>query len=291
MAPDLGLSKEEEEALLALVERAVREDLGPGDLTSTALVPGHAVILGEIVAKAEGVLAGLPAARAVFHHLDPSIRFEGLAADGSNLAPGTAVARAVGGARPLLAGERAALNFLQHLCGVASLTRRFVDAAAGTRAKIYDTRKTAPGFRLLDKYAVRMGGGCNHRLGLYDEVLIKENHLAASGLGAGQAVLRARDKAPAGTVVVVEVETLDQFREALEAGPDVIMLDDFSDEVIRRAVSLRGEASIPALEVSGGVRLDTVGKIAALGVDRISVGALTHSAPALDLSMKFEAVL
>jgi nicotinate-nucleotide pyrophosphorylase (carboxylating) len=284
------MSGEERRELQVLVDLALAEDIGPGDLTSRALVPEGASAAARFVAKGQGVLAGIEAARAVFSKVDPLLAFTALAGDGAFLVPGAEVARVSGGARAILAGERTALNFLQRLSGVATLTRRFVQAVEGTGARIFDTRKTMPGFRRLDKYAVRAGGGRNHRLGLYDQVLVKENHLAAAGgLRPGEAVRKARAGTPPGTVVEVEVETLDEFRDALAAGPDVVMLDDMPPDEIRAALALRGPGGKPEIEVSGGVRLETVRELALLGADRISIGALTHSAPALDVSMKFRA--
>ncbi len=286
MNPRATLTETERVDLARRVETALEEDLGDGDLTSRALVPDEATAEARIVARRPGILAGLPAAEEVFRRVDPVLLFESLASDGERIEAGRKVARIAGRARSLLAGERTALNFLQRLSGVATLTRRFADAVEGTGARILDTRKTLPGMRRLDKYAVRAGGGSNHRMGLFDQILIKENHLAASGLEAGGAVERAREKAPSGTFVEVEVETLQQFRRALEAGPDAILLDDMGREEIAEAVRLRGSARTPALEVSGGVSLETVRGLAELGVDRISVGALTHSAPALDLALE-----
>jgi nicotinate-nucleotide pyrophosphorylase (carboxylating) len=288
MPEELRMSGEERNDLLTLVRLALAEDLGSGDVTADALVPESARAEARFLAKARGVLAGIEAARAVFEEVDPALAFRSRLDDGAALSPGTEIARVAGNARSILAAERTALNFLQRLSGVASLTRRFVEAVEGTLAGIFDTRKTLPGFRRLDKYAVRVGGGRNHRRGLFDQVLIKENHLAAAGeIGPGEAVRRARAGAPATIRIEVEVESLDEFREALAAAPDIVMLDDMSLDEVREAVALRGRAGKPELEVSGGVRLDTVRSIAALGVDRISVGALTHSAPALDISMKF----
>ncbi|MHC5080760.1 MAG: carboxylating nicotinate-nucleotide diphosphorylase [Planctomycetota bacterium] len=287
--PIQGWTAEETEALRGLMKKALAEDIGEGDLTSRALIPSTAQATARIQAKAEGILAGTPAAAAVFREVDPETTFTPLVAEGARVTPGTVVAEVSGKARSLLAAERTALNFLQRLSGVATLTRRTVDAVTGTKAKIFDTRKTLPAFRLLDKYAVRTGGGCNHRMGLYDAVLIKENHLEAGSCGPGEAVRRARAMVPSGTLVEVEVETLDQCAEALDACPDVILLDNMSVDEIRRAVSARGPDPPPALEVSGGVTLDSVRHLGELGVDRISVGALTHSATALDLSLSFTA--
>jgi nicotinate-nucleotide pyrophosphorylase (carboxylating) len=267
-----------------LVERALAEDLGEGDVTSNALVgatlPGAAVL----EAREALVVAGLPLAAEVFARLGASL--EAAVADGARVEPGAVVARVRGPARDLLAGERTALNFLQRLSGVATQTARFVDAVRGTSARIVDTRKTTPGWRALEKYAVRCGGGENHRTGLYDGVLIKDNHIAAVG-STGDAVKRARERAPAGLRVQVEVESVAAAREALDAGADMLLVDNQPPATIAEIVRLaRGRAPV---EASGGVRLDTVAEIARTGVDRISVGALTHSARAVDLAMEWSA--
>jgi len=266
-----------------IVARALAEDIGPGDITTAATVAPDADCRAEIVAKAEGVIAGLGVARLVFGMLDPQMAFHEVAADGGRVSEGMAVARLSGNTRALLAAERTALNFLQRMSGIASLTAEYVEAVEGTDARIIDTRKTAPGLRLLDKYAVRMGGGRNHRIGLFDGVLIKENHLRAAG-GVGEAVRRARKAAHHLVKVEVEVQTLEEVEEAVAAGADVILLDNMELDDVRRAVDLvsgRGE-----IEVSGGVTLETVRALAESGVDYISAGALTHSALALDLSLE-----
>lgn len=285
--PAIEMSAEEIRDLKQLVDLAIPEDVGGGDITTRAVVPKEAQATGRLVARSPGILAGIEAARLVFEKVDPSLVFEALLSDGTSLVPGTEIARVAGSARSILTGERTALNFLQRLSGVASNTRKFVDAAAG-KVDIFDTRKTMPCFRRMDKYAVRAGGGKNHRLGLYDQVLIKENHLSsAGGIKPCEAVLRAREAAPEGTLIEVEVENLAEFRDALTAAPDVIMLDDMSVKEMAAAVQERGASGRPLLEVSGGVGLDKVKTLAGLGVDRLSVGALTHSAPALDLAMDF----
>ncbi len=269
-------------ALQPLLELAIAEDIGPGDVTSEAILPPDQTLRAQLVAKKPGVVAGLPVAAAVFWRVDPTVRFTPHIRDGDPVAPGDVLAEVEGPARSLLAAERTALNFLQRLSGIATLTRRFVDAVAGNRAVILDTRKTHPGYRLLEKYAVRMGGGQNHRMGLYDMVLIKDNHIAAAG-SITAAVQRARAAYPH-LPVEVEVQSLDQLREALELPVDRIMLDNFDLESIRTAVRIAA-GRVP-LEVSGGVSLERVAELAATGVDYISVGALTHSAPALDISME-----
>jgi nicotinate-nucleotide pyrophosphorylase (carboxylating) len=272
---------------------ALEEDLGSaGDLTSLAVLPpdlsGHAAV----VARSPGVLAGLPAARQTFAIVDPTLSFEELVPDGSRLRRGDRVAVVRGPMRSLLTGERVALNFLQRLSGVASLARRYADAVAGLPCVLLDTRKTTPAWRALEKYAVRMGGGTNHRLGLWDGVLIKDNHLAALGPRAdavAEAVRRARERYGSSVPLEVEVDTLEQLDVALAAGPDVVLLDNMSNDQMREAVRRRNAAAPGVLlEASGGVNLDTVRGIAETGVDRISVGALTHSAPALDLGLDYQ---
>ena len=267
-----------EEALRAWL----REDLGQGDLTSLLVVPedieGEAVIL----AKEGGVLAGLWVAERVFALADPRTAFAPLVAEGARVAEGTEVARVRGPLRGILAGERLALNLLQRLSGIATLTRAYVEALAGTKAQILDTRKTTPGLRALEKYAVRVGGGRNHRYGLFDGILIKENHVRAAG-GVGEAVRRAKARAPHYLKVEVEVRDLAAREEALEAGADLILLDNFPLEALREAVRRVG-GRVP-LEASGNMTLERAKAAAEAGVDYVSVGALTHSAKALDLSL------
>lgn len=277
----LDLPPDLQTPLYPLLELAIAEDIGPGDVTSETILPPDQTLRAQLVAKKPGVIAGLPVAAAVFHRVDPAVRFTPRVRDGDPVAPGDTIAEVEGPARSLLAAERTALNFLQRLSGIATLTRQFVDAVAGTRAVILDTRKTHPGYRALEKYAVRMGGGQNHRMGLYDMVLIKDNHIAAAG-SITAAVRRARAAYPY-LPVEVEVQNLDQLREALELPVDRIMLDNFDLQAIRAAVQIAA-GRVP-LEVSGGVTLERVAELAATGVDYISVGALTHSAPALDISM------
>jgi quinolinate synthase len=267
-----------------LIELAIQEDIGPGDATSEATLDADAKLQGRVVAKAPGVIAGLPLAEALFHRIDPTVEFTPHVADGQEVVPGERVATVTGPGRALLAAERTVLNVLQRLSGIASLTARFVDAVACTRATILDTRKTPPGYRILDKYAVRMGGGVNHRMGLYDMILIKDNHIDASG-GIRPAVARARTAYPH-LPIEVEVRSQDELREALSMSPpiDRIMLDNMGLDEMRRSVSVAA-GRVP-LEASGGVSLERVADIAATGVDYVSVGALTHSVEALDLSMK-----
>lgn len=278
-----------------LIRLALAEDLGDrGDITSAALIPLDARSVISIVARQPGVLAGLPLAGLVFQALDSTVRVDLRCRDGESVQPGDVCAELSGPVRSLLTGERTVLNFLSLLGGVATLTRRFVDAIAGTRAVLLDTRKTLPGYRRLQKYAVRCGGGCNHRQGLFDAVLIKDNHLAAwtarPAHAIADAVRTARSAAPAGVTIEIEVDSLEQLQQALPAGPDVVLLDNMSLPELRQAVAIR-DANAPAvaLEASGGVTLASVRAIAETGVDRISCGALTHSAPALDLAFDWTA--
>lgn len=269
------------EAAAPLIEMAITEDIGPGDATSEAVLPAELELYGRIVAKSAGVVAGLPVAEAVFSRVDPALRFISHVQDGDRVGPGDLVAEVTGPGRGMLAAERIALNFLQRLSGIATLTRAFVDAVAGTGATILDTRKTHPGYRLLEKYAARMGGGQNHRMSLHDMMMVKDNHIDAAG-GITAAVERARVGYP-DLPIEVEVRNLDELRESLALNLDRIMLDNMSLDEMREAVRIT--AGRVALEASGNVNLETVAAIAATGVDYISVGALTHSAPALDLSM------
>lgn len=286
MSDRLSTASHATPGLVALVRSALDEDVGTGDITTEATVPAGRAGHATITAKAGGVLAGVEAARAAFALLDPAVVWRG-AGDGTVLEAGTVVATLEGPARALLVGERTALNFLQRLSGIATLTRRFVDAVAGTDARILDTRKTTPGLRLLEKAAVRAGGGHNHRIGLHDMVLIKENHIAMAG-GIEPAVARARAQAPAGMAVEVEVRDLAGLECALGLAVDRVLLDNMSTAMMAEAVRLRDSLDAhrhTRLEASGNMSLDRVAEVAATGVDFISVGALTHSAPALDLSM------
>ncbi|MBC8448335.1 MAG: carboxylating nicotinate-nucleotide diphosphorylase [Chloroflexi bacterium] len=275
------------EEIVAIVRRTLAEDIGDGDVTSECILSPDVILWGEFVAKADGVLAGLTIARAAFQLTDPRIIFTPLAEDGAVVTCGQRLATVEGPGVGILSAERTALNFLQRMSGIATLTRRYVNAVAGTGAVILDTRKTAPGLRPLDKWAVRLGGGHNHRMGLYDMVLIKDNHIAAAG-GITTAVQRVRAYDTHGLFIEVEAKTLAELEEALAIEPplDRIMLDNMSLEEMRQAVTTTA-SSVP-LEASGGVTLETVGEIAATGVDYISVGALTHSAQALDISLEVE---
>ena len=264
-----------------LIELAIAEDIGPGDATSEAVLPADLALYGRIIAKGTGIIAGLPVAEAVFCRVAPGLRFTPHVRDGASVAPGELVAELAGPGRGMLAAERIALNFLQQLSGIATLTRAFVDATAGTDAKILDTRKTHPGYRVLEKYAVRMGGGQNHRMSLNDMLLVKDNHIEAAG-SVTAAVEQARASYPS-LSIEVEVKNLAELREALVLDVDRIMLDNMELDQMQEAVQLAGGRV--ELEASGGVSLERVAAIAATGVDCISVGALTHSAPVLDLSM------
>jgi nicotinate-nucleotide pyrophosphorylase (carboxylating) len=266
-----------------IVARALAEDVGDGDVTTAATVPEGARARAVITQKAPGVVFGFDVAERTFRALDPEIRFERLAAEGQ-WREGGPVLRIEGASRAILTAERTALNFLQRLSGIATLTARYVEAVAGTGARILDTRKTTPGLRALEKAAVAAGGGTNHRVGLFDAILIKENHAALAG-GVGEAVRRARAAAPE-LLIEVECRTLDEVEEALDASAPRILLDNMSLVELRAAVKhVAGRAE---LEASGGVTLHTVGEIARTGVNFISVGALTHSPPALDLSLLLE---
>jgi nicotinate-nucleotide pyrophosphorylase (carboxylating) len=268
------------------VEAALREDIGSGDVTA-ALVPALQRVRGSVVAREGAVLAGRPWVDATFRHLDPHVQLAWHANDGEPIAANQIVFDIAGSARPVLTGERTALNFLQLLSATATVTRRFVDAVAGTGCTILDTRKTLPGLRSAQKYAVLCGGGHNHRMGLYDRVLIKENHIAAAGSLTG-AIRAARSHAP-GVTVEVEVESLTELEQALSAAPDVVMLDDFSLADLRAAVALNRARGRPvSLEASGSVSLETVRAVAETGVDFISVGGLTKHVRAIDLSMRLE---
>jgi nicotinate-nucleotide pyrophosphorylase (carboxylating) len=271
-------------AVNALIEAALAEDIGRGDLTTRLTVGDDVPAQGRLLAKQAGVAAGLPLVGKIFAALaGPAVAVQLHLDDGESFDAGTVLAFLSGPASFLLAGERVALNFLQRLSGVATLTRRYVQAVAGTRAHIVDTRKTTPGLRVLEKYAVRVGGGHNHRMGLDDGVLIKDNHIVAAG-GVATAVKRAREGAPHTATVEVECTTLEEVEEALGAGATVVLLDNMTPEQLAAAV--RVIAGRALVEASGGVTLETVRAVAESGVDLISVGGLTHSAPAVDLSMR-----
>ena len=282
------------ESLQPLLTLALEEDIGPGDLTSNVLINHDAVGEADLVAKAGGVAAGLFCIQPMFNRVDSRLQFEPNVEDGETVRPGEVLGRIHGPVRPLLTVERTLLNFVQALSGIATFTAKFVQATAGTGAIILDTRKTTPGWRYLEKYAVRMGGGVNHRTGLHDGVLIKDNHLAVRapehvGETIAGLVREARQRISAEIPIQVEVERIDYLEEILAAEPDVVLLDNVRPAQLREAVRRRdrlfGDGG-SALEASGGVTLRNVRTIAATGVDRISVGALTHSAPNLDVSLE-----
>ena len=266
---------------LDLVRRALAEDVGSGDVTTEILVPAGIRSTAQLIAKRACVTAGLEVAHAVFREVDPSVQFSACVADGHRCSGGEVLANIEGTARGLLTGERTALNFLQHLSGIATLTARFVDATGG-RLTILDTRKTIPTLRPLAKYAVRCGGGTNHRMGLFDAILIKDNHIRVAG-SLAEAVRRVRAKRD-DLAIEVEAQTLAEVDEAIDAGPDVIMLDNLSDDEMQLAIDrIAGRAKV---EISGGVTFERIPALATLGADAVSVGALTHSAPAADISLE-----
>ena len=294
-----------ESVALQLVRYALSEDVGTGDITSLNTLKAGVHARAALVAHQPGVLAGLDVARITFREADATLRFRGLVREGETLAPGVAVAQVVGDAGSIFKAERTALNFLQHLSGIATLTRRFVEAVHGTGATVLDTRKTTPGLRFLEKYAVKVGGGENHRLALWDMYLIKDNHIRAAG-GITAAIDRITRTRQGDLLLEVEVESIDQLKEALRPEVDRILVDNRPVEEVRRVVvevdrwclahppdspRMRpGARRWPEVEVSGGIRLETARAYAETGVDYVSVGALTHSAPALDLSLEVEEV-
>lgn len=267
-----------------ILRRALEEDIGTGDVTTQATIEPGTQARAELVAKEDFVLAGIDVAKRVFQLLSADIAFEKLISDGQSVKRGEVLAWIKGDAAVLLQGERVALNLLQRMCGVATLTAAFAKEVEGTRAVVVDTRKTTPGLRVLEKYAVRMGGGGNHRMALYDAVLIKENHVTAAG-GIAAAVSRAQQRVPHTQKIEVEVRNQDEVAEALRAGADILLLDNMSLEELSAAVEQVGDRAIT--EASGGVKLDSVRAIAETGVHLISVGALTHSYRAVDISMLF----
>jgi len=268
-----------------LIQSALEEDIGTGDITTTAVLTGNEAGKAKAFAKAALVAAGIDIFKEAFLLLDGRIQFTGCCEDGQVVQKGGVLAEISGNLGSILTAERVALNFLQRMCGIAMLTRQYVDEIKGTHAKILDTRKTVPGLRTLDKYAVKIGGGTNHRFGLYDGVLIKDNHIAAAG-GISQALARARGRFPHTLKVEVEVKNLSELEDALVSGADVIMLDNMTIGDMRKAVAVVN-GRVP-LEASGNVTLANVRQIAETGVDFISVGALTHSVPASDISLKIE---
>ena len=272
------------------VRRFLGEDVGTGDVTTARVVPLHATGRGRIIARQACVVAGLDLARAVFRELDATVTFEPAARDGTQVAAGTKIVALEGRVAPILTGERLALNLLQRLSGIATVTRRHVNAIAGTTASVSDTRKTTPGLRVFEKYAVRVGGGRNHRVGLFDAVLIKDNHVTAAG-GIEQAIRAARGAAHRATPIQIEIDTPEQLAVALECGVDAVLLDNMTPERVAACVATirahpRGAACW--VEASGGINLQNIRAFAEAGVDTISVGALTHSAPSVDLALDLE---
>jgi len=271
-----------QEAIRLNVAAAIAEDIGSGDLTAL-LVPAEKVAKAKIICRESAVICGIPWVEACFEQIAPGSKIAWKISEGDKVNPGQVLCKISGNARDLLTAERCALNFLQALSATATVTRQFVDAVAGTSARIMDTRKTIPGMRLAQKYAVTVGGGLNQRLGLYDGILIKENHIAAAGsIGA---VLQAASDIDANVSIQIEVETLEQLATAIDAGARLILLDNFSTELLREAVKLNAGRAV--LEASGGISLDNLRKIALTGVDRISIGGLTKHVQAIDLSMRF----
>jgi len=271
-----------ERLLNELIDCALNEDIGSGDLTTESTVPDNIVAVGYIKAKQHGVVAGLPVARAVFRHLDPDLQFLPRVTEGARISPGDVLVQLNGWARTVLTGERLALNFLQRLSGIATATADLMEIVRDYPVRIVDTRKTTPGLRQLEKYAVRVGGGHNHRLGLFDAVLIKDNHIRVVG-SIKQAVANARSQVPHTAKIEVETEDLNGVQEALEAGADIIMLDNMDLHTMAEAVRLVNGRTL--VEASGGINAQTIVAVAATGVDIISVGALTHSVTALDISL------
>jgi nicotinate-nucleotide pyrophosphorylase (carboxylating) len=286
-------SPQVEKSFVSLLQLAISEDIATGDITTDSLVPPEVEGTAKFVSREVGVVAGIPAIEKTFRELCPSTKVKALISDGERIEPGTVIAEVTGPVRSLLTGERTALNFLGRLSGIASLTNQYADLIHGTKAKVYDTRKTTPGWRYLEKYAVSAGGGENHRIGLFDAVLIKDNHLAfgdkTSGLNSfspSEAVAKTRELTPAGTIIQIEVDTLEQFEQLADAAPDIVLLDNMSPEQLKKAVAFR-DKKYPQieLEASGGINSKTIRTIAETGVDRISVGAITHSATCLDIGL------
>ena len=267
-----------------LVKLALAEDLGPGDITTRALIDKNRKAKAEIKAKAAGVICGQAIAAEVFRHLDPRVKYSAKVKDGAFVKKGKVIAVVSGPARAILTGERTALNFLQHLSGIATLTRKYVARVKGQGPRILDTRKTVPGLRVLEKYAVKCGGGANHRMGLHDAILVKDNHLKIAG-GVKKAVEGIRRQYGAKKAIEVEAKKVKEVKEGISAGANRILLDNMSIATLRQAVKLCKKARVKT-EASGGVNLQNVRAIARTGVNYISVGALTHSAPALDISLK-----
>lgn len=268
-----------------LIARSLKEDIGTGDITTLSTIPAEKTITGRFLAKENGILCGMDVAKAVFQFIDPAIALNNVKKDGDRIEKGEVIATVEGNARNILTGERLALNLMQHMSGIATRTREAVDKVAGTAARIADTRKTTPGLRVLEKYAVKCGGGSNHRFNLADGVLIKDNHIEAAG-GITPAVKMARENIPHTLKIEVEVETFPQLEEALAAGADIIMLDNMSYEDMKKAVDMVAGRALT--EASGNMGEKDLKTVAETGVDLISIGALTHSVKALDISLKFK---
>jgi nicotinate-nucleotide pyrophosphorylase (carboxylating) len=285
----MNVSQLTEKQIETIIDIALGEDTGQSDVTSEALISPDLTGKATLLVKEKGVLAGIEIARRVFERVDPTIKFEILIKDGTAIKPGDVAAAISGSVSGILKAERTALNFLQRLSGIATLTAQYVAEVKGTEAKIYDTRKTTPGMRLLEKYAVRMGGGTNHRMSLGDAVLVKDNHIAAlraQGMNLKEIISKARQNAPAGMTIEIEVTSVNEAKEAVKAGADIIMLDNMKTEDMSKVVkSVAGRAK---LEASGKITLANVRKTAQTGVDIISIGALTHSYKALDISLEME---
>lgn len=268
-----------------LIETGLKEDVNTGDLTTDLLIPASIESTAILIAKDNGIIAGLKVAEAVFRKLDPTIEFIANFSDGDHIRKGDLICTIKGAYRALLTGERLALNFLQRMSGIATETAKYVDAVKGFKTEILDTRKTVPGLRLLDKYAVKAGGGTNHRMGLYDMVMIKDNHISVAG-GITKAIQAIRPFIQNQIKIEVETTSLDEVNEAMQAGADIIMLDNMDIETMRKAVRIiNGKAKV---EASGNMTLERVREVASTGVDFISIGALTHSPSALDISLKFK---
>ena len=273
-----------------LIDLALAEDIGPGDVTSRYFIPEERQACAFVAVRKDGVISGVELAARVFRKIDPTLEVEILIPDGSKVGPGALAIRITGSARSILTAERTALNFLQRLSGVATLTAKHVDLVKDTPVRILDTRKTTPGYRMLEKRAVLHGGGMNHRMGLYDRAMVKDNHLVAEGgIKALQAAILLLNAANPETEVELEADNIEQVQKFLTLeGVDFILLDNMSPAELRAAVLMRGERGKPQFEASGGISLETLREVAATGVDFISVGALTHSAPALDIGLDFE---
>lgn len=277
----------EQELLAAevLIDLALKEDVGDGDITTDSIIPAETRRKAKMVAKADGIVAGLPVAEMVFRKLDTELKWNVLTPEGSKVRKGDVMVEFEGTYRALLTGERTALNFLQRMSGIATMSGKYADAVKDYKTVILDTRKTLPGFRMLDKYAVKTGGASNHRIGLYDMAMIKDNHIEVAG-GIAKAVHAVRSKIKAGIQIEVETTTLEQVQEALDAGADIIMLDNMDTATMRKSVGLiAGRAKV---EASGNMTLERLREVAATGVDYISIGALTHSVSALDISQRLE---